>query len=56
MDFMENWIDRNAPQREEYIQGWEIENNNNTEWEIENSNITEWDEAKMDSYLYMADY
>ena len=48
MDFMENWIDRNAPPREEYI--------HNTEWEIENSNITEWDEARMDSYLYMADY
>ena len=56
MDFMENWIDRNAPPREEYIQGWEIENNNNTEWEIENNNITEWSEATMDSYLYMADY
>lgn len=46
MDFMENWIDRNATPREEYIIGWEIENNNNIEWI----------EATMDSYHDMADY
>ena len=27
VDFKENWIDRNATPREEYIQEWEIENN-----------------------------
>mgnify|MGYP001201433561 CR=1 FL=1 len=40
IDFMENWVHRNNPPREEYIQEWEIENNYTSESDEVEDNTT----------------